>query len=209
MNLVFLGPPGAGKGTQAIGVSEKQGIAHISTGDILRNEIKQGTKLGMEAKSFMDAGKLVPDDTVIGIVAQRLTKPDCKKGFLLDGFPRTVVQAQALADKTDIEMVINIDVPDDVIIKRLSGRRVCKYCGATYHVSNMKGDTCSACGGALIQRADDKPETIQKRLDVYKTQTQPLIEFYRKQGVLHTVNGARDIDTVFEEIGALIQKAFQ
>ncbi len=156
----------------------------------------------------MDAGKLVPDDIVIGIVVQRLKKTDCKKGFLLDGFPRTVVQAQALSEKTDIEMVINIDVSDEAIIKRLSGRRVCKDCGATYHISNMEGDVCSVCGGTLVQRADDKQETIQKRLDVYKTQTKPLIDYYRKKGVLYTVNGTKDIDTVFNEICDLIQRTF-
>ncbi len=209
MKLVFLGPPGAGKGTQAIGVCEKYGIAHISTGDILRSEIKQGTKLGLEAKSYMDAGKLVPDDVVIGIVAQRLQQPDCKNGFLFDGFPRTVVQAQALSQKTNIEMAINIDVPDEMIIERLSGRRVCKNCGATYHVSNMKGETCSACGGPLIQRADDSPETIQNRLVVYHQQTQPLIDFYAAQGILKTVDGTKEIDTVFEEICSLLQKAFK
>lgn len=209
MKLVFLGPPGAGKGTQALGVSEKYNIAHISTGDILRSEIKQGTKLGMEAKSYMDAGKLVPDEVVIGIVAQRLQQPDCKNGFLFDGFPRTVVQAQALAQKTNIEMAVNIDAPDKVIIERLSGRRVCRDCGATYHVSNTKGDTCTACGGALIQRADDSPATIQNRLLVYHQQTQPLIDFYTNQGILKTVDGTKDIDTVFEEICSILQKAFQ
>lgn len=208
MNLVFLGPPGAGKGTQAVRISKKFGIAHISTGDMLRSEIKQGTKLGMEAKGFMDAGKLVPDDVVIGIVAQRIGQPDCSKGFLLDGFPRTVAQAQALEDKADIEMVINIDVPDDVIIRRLCGRRVCKQCGAIHHVSRLDGDTCPLCGGALIQRADDNEQTIQKRLDVYKTQTKPLIDYYQKRGVLHTVDGAGGIDPVFDEICELIQKAF-
>jgi adenylate kinase len=208
MNLVFLGPPGAGKGTQAIGVSEKYGIPHISTGDILRFEIKQGTKLGLEAKSFMDAGKLVPDDVVIGIVAQRLSQVDCKKGFLFDGFPRTVVQAQALAKQAAIELVINIDVPDDVIVARLSGRRVCKNCGATYHVSNMKGDACSVCGGPLIQRADDSQETILNRLAVYHAQTQPLIDLYQAQGLLKTVDGTKDIDTVFRDICSILKQAF-
>jgi len=209
MKLVFLGPPGAGKGTQALGVSEKYNIAHISTGDILRAEIKQGTRLGLEAKSFMDAGKLVPDEVVIGIVAQRLTMPDCKNGFLFDGFPRTVVQAEALSQKTTIEMAINIDVPDQVIIERLSGRRVCRDCGATYHISNTKGDTCTACGGTLIQRADDAPETIKNRLLVYHQQTQPLIDYYTNQGILKTVDGTKDIDTVFEQICSILQKAFQ
>jgi adenylate kinase len=209
MKLVFLGPPGAGKGTQAIGVCEKYGIAHISTGDILRNEVKGGTKLGLEAKSYMDAGKLVPDEVVIGIVAERLKMPDCKKGFLFDGFPRTVVQAQALAEKTTIEMAIDIDVPDEVIISRLSGRRVCKDCGATYHISNTKGDTCSACGGHLRQRADDSAETIKNRIAVYHQQTQPLMEFYKAQGILYTVDGIKDIDTVFAQICSILHKAFE
>jgi adenylate kinase len=208
MNLVFLGPPGAGKGTQALGVSEKYGIAHISTGDMLRAEIKAGSELGLLAKSFMDAGKLVPDDVVIGIVARRLQQPDCKKGFLLDGFPRTVVQARALAERANIELVINIDVPDEVILERLGGRRVCRDCGATYHVSNMKGETCQNCGGTLIQRADDNPETIANRLSVYHAQTQPLIDYYQQQGILRTVDGTLGIDPVFMEICGMLDKAF-
>lgn len=208
MNLVFLGPPGAGKGTQALGVSEKFSIPHISTGDILRNEIKNGTALGLEAKSFMDAGKLVPDEVVIGIVASRLQQPDCKQGFLFDGFPRTLAQAQALSERTKIEMAVNIDVPDEVIVARLSGRRVCKSCGATYHVSNMKGSVCQNCGGELIQRDDDVPETVQNRLSVYHEQTQPLIDYYQQQGVLVTVDGTQGIDEVFGAICAELEKAF-
>lgn len=209
MNLVFLGPPGAGKGTQALGVSEKFSIPHISTGDILRNEIKNGTALGLQAKSFMDAGKLVPDEVVIGIVAARLQQPDCKGGFLFDGFPRTLAQAQALAERTKIEMAVNIDVPDEVIVARLSGRRVCKSCGATYHVSNMKGSVCQTCGGELIQRDDDAPETVQNRLRVYHEQTQPLIDYYQQQGVLVTVDGTQGIDEVFGAICAELEKAFK
>lgn len=209
MNLVFLGPPGAGKGTQALGVSEKYAIPHISTGDILRNEIKNGTALGLQAKRYMDAGKLVPDEVVIGIVAARLQQPDCKNGFLFDGFPRTLAQAQALAERTKIEMAVDIDVPDEVIVDRLSGRRVCKSCGGTYHVSNMKGSICQNCGGELIQRDDDAPETVQNRLRVYHEQTQPLIDYYRQQGVLVTVDGTQGIDEVFGAICAELEKAFK
>lgn len=208
MNLVFLGPPGAGKGTQAVGVCEKYGLPHISTGDILRSEIKQQTKLGLEAKKYMDAGQLVPDEVVIGIVASRLTQPDCKNGFLFDGFPRTLPQAEALAEKVDIEIAINIDVPDENIIKRLSGRRVCKACGATYHVDNHKKATCDTCGGELIQRTDDAPETVANRLRVYHEQTSPLIDFYQAKGVLKSVDGTRSIDDVFAGICAILDKEF-
>ena len=207
MNLVFLGPPGAGKGTQAVGVCEKYGLPHISTGDILRSEIKQQTKLGLEAKKYMDAGQLVPDEVVIGIVASRLTQPDCKNGFLFDGFPRTLPQAEALAEKVDIEIAINIDVPDENIIKRLSGRRVCKACGATYHVVYASPKTegvCDACGEDLVLRDDDKPETVQKRLNVYHEQTQPLIDYYTNQGVLKTVDGTRDLEEVFGDIVTIL-----
>ena len=208
MNLVFLGPPGAGKGTQAVGVCEKYGLPHISTGDILRSEIKQQTKLGLEAKKYMDAGQLVPDEVVIGIVASRLTQPDCKNGFLFDGFPRTLPQAEALAEKVDIEIAINIDVPDENIIKRLSGRRVCKACGATYHVDNHKEATCDTCGGELIQRSDDAPETVANRVRVYHDQTSPLIDFYQAKGVLKSVDGTRGIDDVFADICAILDKEF-
>ena len=208
MNLVFLGPPGAGKGTQAVGVCEKYGLPHISTGDILRSEIKQQTKLGLEAKKYMDAGQLVPDEVVIGIVASRLTQPDCKNGFLFDGFPRTLPQAEALAEKVDIEIAINIDVPDENIIKRLSGRRVCKACGATYQVDNHKEATCDTCGGELIQRTDDAPETVANRLRVYHEQTSPLIDFYQAKGVLKSVDGMRSIDDVFADICAILDKEF-
>ncbi len=208
MNLVFLGPPGAGKGTQAVGVCEKYGLPHISTGDILRGEIKQQTKLGLEAKKYMDAGQLVPDEVVIGIVASRLTQPDCKNGFLFDGFPRTLPQAEALAQKVEIEMAINIDVPDENIIKRLSGRRVCKACGATYHIDNHQGTTCDSCGGELVQRTDDAPETVANRLHVYHEQTSPLIDFYQSKGVLKTVDGTQGIDEVFADICAILDKEF-
>ena len=208
MNLVFLGPPGAGKGTQAVGVCEKYGLPHISTGDILRSEIKQQTKLGLEATKYMDAGQLVPDEVVIGIVASRLTQPDCKNGFLFDGFPRTLPQAEALAEKVDIEIAINIDVPDENIIKRLSGRRVCKACGATYHVDKHKEATCDTCGGELIQRTDDAPETVANRLRVYHEQTSPLIDFYQAKGVLKSVDGTRSIDDVFADICAILDKEF-
>lgn len=208
MNLVFLGPPGAGKGTQALGVSEKYSIPHISTGNILRSEIKRGTELGLKAKSYMDAGGLVPDEVVIGIVAARLQEPDCQKGFLFDGFPRTIPQAKALAEKITIQMAVNIDVPDEAIVSRLSGRRVCKACGATYHVDTFSGSVCSACGGDLIRRDDDAPETILNRLRVYHEQTQPLIDFYREQGVLADVDGTQGIDNVFAVICRKMEEAF-
>lgn len=208
MNLVFLGPPGAGKGTQAVGVCEKYALPHISTGDILRGEIKQQTKLGLEAKEYMDAGQLVPDEVVIGIVVSRLAQPDCQHGFLFDGFPRTLKQAEALAEKVEIQMAVNIDVPDESIINRLSGRRVCKSCGATYHVDNHKGQTCDSCGGELIQRTDDAPETVANRLKVYHEQTSPLINFYQNKGVLQTVDGTRGIDEVFAAICAILDKEF-
>lgn len=208
MNLVFLGPPGAGKGTQALGVCEKYSLPHISTGDILRGEIKQGTELGLKAQSYMNAGQLVPDDVVIGIVASRLSQPDCKDGFLFDGFPRTLAQAEALASKVDIEMAINIDVPDANIVERLSGRRVCKACGATFHVSNLTADVCTVCGGELIQRDDDRAETVQNRLKVYHEQTSPLIDFYAQKGVLKTVDGTQSIDDVFAAITAILDQAF-
>lgn len=205
MKLVLLGPPGAGKGTQAVGICEKYNVPHISTGDILRNEIKQGTELGKQAKSYMDAGGLVPDDVVIGIVVSRLSQPDCQKGALFDGFPRTLAQAEALDRQVKIDIAVNIDVPDENIIERLSGRRVCKGCGATYHVSTLGGNVvCQSCGGELIQRSDDAPETIQNRLSVYHDQTTPLIQYYQSKGILQTVDGSQPIEKVFEDISAVL-----
>ena len=208
MNLIMLGPPGAGKGTQAKMLVEKLGIPQISTGDMLRAAVAEGTELGKKAKEYMDKGQLVPDEVVIGIVKERLSKPDCEKGFILDGFPRTVPQAEAL-DKILEEMgkridyVINIVVPDEEILKRLTGRRTCKKCGAMYHViynPPKQEGVCDKCGGELYQRDDDKEETIKNRLKVYAEQTAPLVDYYRKKGVLVDIDGTKSINEIFEEI---------
>lgn len=193
MNLIFLGPPGAGKGTQAQRLMNELGIPQISTGDMLRQAIKAETPLGLSAKKFIDAGDLVPDEVVIGIVEERLKAEDCKKGYILDGFPRTVAQAEALSKFAKIDAALNLDLADDVIIKRLSGRRVCLKCGGTYHISTLNGkDTCEKCGEKLVQRKDDSPETIRNRLSVYAQQTAPLIEYYEKKGLLRTVKCAEN-----------------
>ncbi|RID83421.1 adenylate kinase [Peribacillus asahii] len=213
MNLVLMGLPGAGKGTQAEKIVEKYNIPHISTGDMFRTAIKDGTELGMQAKSFMDQGALVPDEVTIGIVRERLSKDDCKKGFLLDGFPRTVAQAEALENiLTDLDrqinFVINIDVDKDILMERLTGRRICKSCGSTYHLvfnPPAKEDTCDRCGGELYQRADDNAETVQNRLDVNLKQTQPLLDFYGEKGYLQNINGQQDINKVFEDVDALLE----
>ncbi len=213
MNIIMLGPPGAGKGTQAQMLAEKYGIPQISTGDMLRAAVAEGTELGKKAKEYMDKGQLVPDEVVIGIVKERLSKPDCEKGFILDGFPRTVAQAEAL-DKMLAEMgkkidyVINIVVPDEEILKRLTGRRTCRKCGAMYHViynpPKVEG-VCDKCGGELYQRDDDKEETIKNRLSVYHSQTAPLIGYYRKKGVLVNIDGTKDIKSIFEDICAVLE----
>lgn len=202
MNVIFLGPPGAGKGTQAQRVSAALGIPQISTGDILRRAIADKTKTGLEAKSYIDAGQLVPDSVVIAIVEERLTMPDCANGYILDGFPRTVPQAEALAKLQSIDSVINLDVPDAHLVNRLSGRRVCIKCGATYHVSMLKdgADPCVACNDKLVQRDDDKEETVRSRLAVYHAQTAPLVAFYEKEGILHTIDGAQSMDTIYDAI---------
>lgn len=213
MNLVLMGLPGAGKGTQAEKIVEKYNIPHISTGDMFRTAIKDGTELGMQAKSFMDQGALVPDEVTIGIVRERLSKDDCKKGFLLDGFPRTVAQAEALENiLTDLDrqinFVINIDVDKEILMERLTGRRICKSCGSTYHLvfnPPAKEDTCDRCGGELYQRADDNAETVQNRLDVNLKQTQPLLDFYGEKGYLQNINGQQDINKVFEDVDALLE----
>jgi adenylate kinase len=207
MNIVLFGPPGSGKGTQAKMLAEKYNIPHISTGDILRENLKNKTKLGLEAKAYMDKGELVPDDVLIGIIKDRLLQPDCTSGFLLDGYPRTVPQADALSrilnemDKK-LDVVLNIDVPDDELIKRLSGRRMCT-CGASYHVlfnPPKQEGICDLCGTPLYHRDDDQEEAIMNRLDVYKTQTQPLIDYYTKKGLIVTVNGTAGISEVFDAI---------
>lgn len=212
MNLVLMGLPGAGKGTQAEQIVDQYGIPHISTGDMFRAAMKEGTELGLQAKSFMDQGALVPDEVTIGIVRERLSKDDCKKGFLLDGFPRTVPQAEALEDiltqlDKKIDYVINIDVDHGILMERLTGRRICKGCGATYHlVFNPPAHegTCDRCGGELYQRADDNVETVQNRLEVNIQQAQPLLNFYETKGYLRNIDGQRDIKVVFADIAELL-----
>ncbi|MFY4777182.1 adenylate kinase [Metabacillus sp. RGM 3146] len=212
MNLVLMGLPGAGKGTQAERLVEEYKVPHISTGDMFRAAIKEETDLGLEAKSFMDKGELVPDEVTIGIVRERLGKNDCEKGFLLDGFPRTVAQAEALegilADMNRrIDYVINIKVDQDILLERLTGRRICKNCGATYHLvfnPPAKEGVCDKCGGELYQREDDNEETVGKRLEVNLKQTKPLLDFYEEKGYLRNINGQQDIGQVFEDIKGLL-----
>lgn len=201
MKLVFLGPPGAGKGTQAAGVCQRFAIPHISTGDMLRAAIAKETETGLKAKVFMDQGQLVPDEVLVQMVKERLSESDCANGYLLDGFPRTVKQAEALDTISKPDVTVDVDVPDEKLLARLTGRRVCMTCKGTFHVS-MLGDAsvCPDCGGELIQRDDDKPATIQKRLDVYHSQTSPLIEYYEACGSLKKVDGDQAPDKVFEAI---------
>ena len=213
MKIIMLGAPGAGKGTQAKLIGEKYGIPHISTGDIFRANIKNGTALGMEAKSYMDQGLLVPDELTVKILLDRVAQEDCAGGYVLDGFPRTIPQAEvldkALAELNDkIDHAIDVDVPDENIIKRMSGRRACVGCGATYHIEFIKPKTegiCDDCGQELVLRDDDRPETVGKRLDVYHKQTQPLIDFYNKKGILKTVDGTREMDEVFDAIVEILK----
>ena len=201
MNIIFLGPPGAGKGTQAQIVCQRLGIPQVSTGDMLRAAIAAGTEMGRKAKEYMDQGQLVPDEVVIGIVKERLADPDCQKGYILDGFPRTVEQAKALSTFAKIDVAINLDVPDDVLVKRLSGRRVCPLCGAPYHVDRLNGETvCRADGTPLIQRDDDKAETVLNRLAVYHQKTAPLIDHYREAGLLKNIGGGLSLEEISEEI---------
>ena len=191
MNLIFLGPPRAGKGTMAQLLMADAGIPQISTGDMLRQAMEAGTEMGLSAKRYIEAGELVPDEVVIGIVKDRLQAEDCKNGYILDGFPRTVPQAEALEGIASIDKVVELDVADEVLIKRISGRRVCLKCGATYHVSTLNGrEDCAACGEKLVQRKDDAPETVKNRLAVYAAQTAPLIDYYAKKGLLKTVECA-------------------
>ena len=208
MKIIMLGAPGAGKGTQAKMIADKFSIPHISTGDIFRANIKEGTELGRKAKEYMDQGLLVPDELVVNLVVDRLTWEDAKNGYVLDGFPRTIPQAEALtnalAEKGEkVDFAINIDVPDQNIIDRMGGRRACVSCGATYHIVNIppkKEGICDVCGAELILRDDDKPETVNKRLNVYHEQTQPLIDYYKAEGVLKDVDGTVDMKDVFESI---------
>ena len=197
MKLIMLGAPGAGKGTQAEILSERLSIPTISTGNIIREALKSGTEMGVRAKSYMDEGKLVPDEVVIGIIRERLAKDDCKNGFILDGFPRTIPQAEALDNMgAAIDRVIDLEVPDEKIVERMSGRRVCESCGASYHMLFKKpaaDGKCDKCGGTLVQRKDDHPDTVKERLDVYHTQTEPLKEYYSKQGKLLVVHGQEEV----------------
>ncbi|MBQ1917269.1 MAG: adenylate kinase [Lachnospiraceae bacterium] len=208
MKIIMLGAPGAGKGTQAIKIAEKYGIPHISTGDIFRANIKNGTELGKKAKEYMDKGSLVPDELTCDLVVDRIHQDDCANGFVLDGFPRTIPQAEALdkaltKDNEKMDFAIDIEVPDDSIVKRMGGRRACVNCGATYHVVSAPPKVegiCDHCGGKLTIRDDDKPETVQHRLSVYHEQTQPLIDFYKKAGILHSVDGTKQLDEVFANV---------
>ena len=208
MKIVMLGAPGAGKGTQAKMIAAKYGIPHVSTGDIFRANIKNGTELGKEAKSYMDKGALVPDELTVRILLDRVAQEDCAKGYVLDGFPRTIPQAEVLdAELTKlndkIDFAINVDVPDENIVRRMSGRRSCPSCGATYHIVHIppkQEGVCDKCGAALVQRDDDKEETVKNRLKVYHEQTQPLIDFYEKKGVLQNVDGTVDSEEVFAAI---------
>lgn len=212
MKIIMLGAPGAGKGTQAKKIAEKYQIPHISTGDIFRANIKGGTELGMKAKSYMDQGGLVPDDVTIGMLLDRIHEADCEDGYVLDGFPRTIPQAESLTKALSemgehMDYAIDVDVPDENIINRMAGRRACLSCGATYHIvynAPKQEGVCDVCGEKLVLRDDDKPETVQKRLGVYHEQTQPLIEYYGKAGILVTVDGTKDLNEVFKDIVAVL-----
>ena len=212
MKIIMLGAPGAGKGTQAKKIAEKYHIPHMSTGDIFRANIKNGTELGMKAKSYMDQGQLVPDDVTIGMLLDRISQEDCAEGYVLDGFPRTIPQAESLTKALEergesMDYAINVDVPDQAIVTRMAGRRACLACGATYHIvynAPKKENVCDVGGEGLVLRDDDKPETVQKRLTVYHDQTKPLIDYYGKAGILVTVDGTQDLNKVFEDIVSVL-----
>lgn len=212
--IIMLGAPGAGKGTQAKQIAERYHIPHISTGDIFRANLKNGTELGKKAKEYMDQGLLVPDDLTCDIVMDRIRQEDCKNGFVLDGFPRTIPQAEALTEALDkinqkMDVAIDVAVPDESIVERMSGRRACLSCGATYHVVSIPtkiDGICDKCGNAVVLRDDDKPETVQKRLSVYHEQTQPLIDYYKKQNILQTVDGTRPMEEVFQAVTEILEK---
>lgn len=212
MKIIMLGAPGAGKGTQAKKISEKYQIPHISTGDIFRANIKEGTELGKQAKSYMDQGLLVPDELTVNLVIDRVEHDDCKNGYVLDGFPRTIPQAEAL-DKAltglgeHLDYALNVDVPDENIVKRMAGRRACLSCGATYHVvyaAPKAEGICDVCGSELVLRDDDKPETVTKRLGVYHEQTKPLIDYYAAEGILKTIDGTQNLEAVFDDIKKIL-----
>ena len=213
MKIIMLGAPGAGKGTQAKMIAAKYGIPHISTGDIFRANIKEGTELGKKAKGYMDQGLLVPDELTCDLVVDRISQADAANGYVLDGFPRTIPQAEALTNALcargeKIDYAIDVDVPDENIVNRMGGRRACLKCGATYHIvfnAPKAEGVCDACGAELVLRDDDKPETVQKRLNVYHEQTQPLIDYYEKAGALRSVDGTQDIDKVFADITAILE----
>lgn len=212
MKIIMLGAPGAGKGTQAKQIADKYHIPHISTGDIFRANIKNGTELGKKAKEYMDQGALVPDELTCDLVMDRIAQDDAKNGFVLDGFPRTIPQAEALTAALEkigqkMDFAIDVDVPDENIVNRMSGRRACLNCGATYHIVSIppkKEGICDRCGNEIVLRDDDKPETVQKRLTVYHEQTQPLIDYYKKQGILKSVDGTVPMDEVFQSIVAIL-----
>ncbi len=208
MKIIMLGAPGAGKGTQAQMIADKYNIPHISTGDIFRANIKNGTELGKKAKEYMDKGLLVPDELTVQLLLDRVANDDCKNGYVLDGFPRTIPQADVLDNELTklgdkVDFAVNVDVPDENIVRRMSGRRACLKCGATYHIEHVPPKTegiCDKCGSELVLREDDKPETVQNRLSVYHEQTQPLIEYYDKKNILKTVDGTKDMQEVFSDI---------
>ncbi|MBO3444814.1 adenylate kinase [Clostridium sp. CCUG 7971] len=208
MRIILLGPPGAGKGTQAAGIVEKYDIPHISTGDIFRKNIKEGTELGKKAKGYIDQGLLVPDELTVGLVTDRVTQDDCKNGFMLDGFPRNVAQAEHLDTflkeaGIELDKVVNIEVDKNILVGRAVGRRICKSCGATYHVefnAPKEEGICNVCQGELYQRADDTEETVSKRIQVYLDETKPLVDYYSSQGIIANINGQQSIDKVFEDI---------
>ncbi len=213
MKIIMLGAPGAGKGTQAKMIADRYGIPHVSTGDIFRANIKNGTKLGMEAKQYMDKGLLVPDELTVKILLDRVAEEDCRNGYVLDGFPRTIPQAEVLDEALaglgeKIDYAIDVEVPDENIVKRMGGRRACLSCGATYHIEHVppkKEGVCDVCGQELVLRDDDKPETVRNRLKVYHEQTQPLIEFYQAKGVLKSVDGTMDMKDVFAAIEKILE----
>ncbi len=208
MKIVLLGAPGSGKGTQAARITAEFGIPAISTGDMLRENMRKGTELGLKAKAFMDGGNLVPDDIILEMVGERLKQPDCANGFLFDGFPRTIPQAEALEKVAALDCALLLDVPDKFIEERMTGRRVCPKCGRTYHVTNIPpkvAGICDDCGTELAQRDDDRPETVRARLRVYHDQTEPLVDFYKGRGILKVVDGRQELDVAAAEISALLR----